>query len=90
MGEKYAWGETGEKSVYDWSTYMHCNGTAETCLNIGNDISGTKYDVAHVKWGGNWRMPTEKDFYELFNNCSKVKIYNGKKTGHLFTGPNVP
>ncbi len=84
VGGKYAWGETGEKSVYDWSTYMHCNGTAATCLNIGSDISGTKFDVAHVKWGDNWRMPTKDEISELINNCKHLYIDGGL----LFTGPN--
>jgi len=26
-------------------------------------------DVAHAKWGGNWRMPTEAEQKELLDNC---------------------
>ena len=26
-------------------------------------------DVAHYKWGGNWRMPTRAEFEELLDNC---------------------
>ena len=26
-------------------------------------------DVAHVKWGGKWRMPTSEEQEELLNNC---------------------
>ena len=26
-------------------------------------------DVAHVIWGGNWRMPTKAEWDELINNC---------------------
>lgn len=87
-GEKYAWGETGEKSVYDWSTYMHCNGSAETCLNVGSDISGTKYDVAHVKWGGNWRMPTKDEISELISHCKHFYTSLNGVYGLLFTGSN--
>lgn len=36
-------------------------------VNIGNNISGTNYDVAHVRWGGNWRMPTYDECAELKN-----------------------
>lgn len=28
------------------------------CTNIGEDICGTEYDAARVKWGGRWRLPT--------------------------------
>ena len=68
-GSYYAWGETKEKKVYDWSTYIHCDGTLETCHDIGSDIGGTQYDVAHVKWGGNWQMPTRKQIEELIEKC---------------------
>ena len=57
-GGYYAWGETEEKSTYSWSNYIHCNGSRETVHDIGSDIAGTEYDVAHVKWGGSWVMPS--------------------------------
>ena len=69
-GGYYAWGETEEKSYYDWSTYIHCDGSSETCHNLGSDISGTEYDVAHVKWGSDWVMPTHDEQMELLNNCT--------------------
>ena len=69
-GGYYAWGETEEKSYYDWSTYIHYDGSSETCHNLGSDISGTEYDVAHVKWGSKWCMPTLDDIKELINNCT--------------------
>ena len=76
-GGYYAWGETEEKEVYDWSTYIHCDGTEESCHDLG-DISGTEYDVAHVKWGGDWCMPTYNEIEELFHNCTYERMmYNG-------------
>lgn len=38
-------------------------------VNIGEDISGTEYDVAHVKWAGNWRMPSRSELNALSNQC---------------------
>ncbi|MBQ2195316.1 MAG: hypothetical protein II407_00065, partial [Prevotella sp.] len=69
-GGYYAWGETEEKERYDWDTYIHCDGASNTCHDLGSDISGTQYDIAHVKWGGNWCMPTYEDFEELNDNCT--------------------
>ncbi|MBQ6065098.1 MAG: hypothetical protein IJK87_15950 [Prevotella sp.] len=40
-GGYYAWGETEEKEVYDWSTYLHCDGSYNTCYDLGSCISGT-------------------------------------------------
>lgn len=33
------------------------------------DISGTRYDAAHVIWGGKWRIPTREEVSELIRNC---------------------
>lgn len=38
-------------------------------VNIGEDISGTEYDVAHVKWQGLWRMPSKAEQDALRNQC---------------------
>lgn len=37
-------------------------------------------DAAHVKWGGNWRMPTKEDFQRLKDECfwKWVPSYKGK------------
>ena len=76
-GGYYAWGETEEKGVYSKDTYKF--------RNYSSDISGTKYDVAHVKWGGEWVMPTKDEFKELLDNCnSKWTTLNGVK-GRKFT-----
>lgn len=94
-GDYFAWGETEEKSDYDWETYKwwsDANGDGQSeeneMIDIGNNISGTKYDVAHVKWGGGWRMPTKNEIQELVDRCSwKMTIYS-EVNGYLVTGPN--
>lgn len=45
-------------------------GLVSICNNLGSDISGTKYDVAYMKWGENWRLPTPGQFKELLANCT--------------------
>ena len=87
-GDYYSWGETEIKSFYNWSNYSYCNGTRETCKEIGSDIGGTKYDVAREKWGGSWRIPTIEDIDELCNNCLSQWITINGITGRQFTGPN--
>ena len=87
-GGYYAWGETEEKETYTEENYKFYNASTENCDFIGHDISGTSYDVAHVKWGGGARMPTFDEFWELINNCSLTGgRYNGV-IGKYFTGPN--
>ena len=85
----YAWGETEEKSYYDWSTYTHCDGSSSTCHDLGSDIAGTQYDVAHVKWGGSWVMPSKEQQVELRINCTyEEKTVNGVKGGKFTSKTN--
>lgn len=88
FGGYYAWGEIEVKKCYDWSTYAYCGGTKETCSDIGSDIAGTSMDVAHVEWGGSWRMPSQDQISELISSCTmEWKLFNGKN-GIIVTGPN--
>lgn len=87
-GEHYSWSETIIKDYYDWNAYTHCDGTKETCHNLGGDIAGTEYDVAHVKWGGSWVMPSSDQQKELLINCTYIwTTMNGIK-GRKFIGKN--
>lgn len=93
-GTYYAWGETEEKEEYLLDTYLYYKYVSgsinenQNWIHIGLDISGTEYDVAHVKWGGNWRMPTLEEFQELLENCTWTwTTYNGVE-GEKFIGPN--
>ena len=97
-GGYYAWGETEEKSNYSWSTYKWCNGTYNTMTKYCTDSSyGTvdnktvldpEDDVAHVKWGGSWRMPTKAELDELRNKCSWQWTTLNGVNGYRVTGPN--
>lgn len=87
-GDYYAWGETEVKTTYNWSNYSHCEGTENTCKMLG-DITGTQYDVAHVKWGGSWVMPSHDQINELLNNCTYEKTtVNGVRGGKFTSKKN--
>ncbi len=87
-GGYYAWGETMEKDEYTWSNYIHCDGSSDTSHDLGDDIAGTQYDVAHVKWGGSWMMPTSVQLDELHNNCTYTWTTINGVCGGLFTSTN--
>ena len=97
-GGYYAWGETEEKDDYSWSTYKWCNGTGNSMIKYCTDSNyGTvdnkttldpEDDVAHVKWGGNWRMPTLDEIKELINNCISVWTALNGINGYKVIGPN--
>lgn len=56
-------------------------------------------DVAHVRWGGDWRIPTWAEILELQDNCylettknyngtgkSGLIVYKAKNSSHIMTG----
>lgn len=86
-GGYYSWGETIEKSDYTHDTYKHYINDSYI-IGIGTNISGTEYDVAHVKWGGSWRMPTNEENYELSTICFWKWTSHNSVNGMLVTGPN--
>ena len=85
-GDYFAWGEIGTKLDYSVDTYFFYNNNGYTSLGI--DISGTKYDVARMKWGGSWVMPTLDDVKELFNNCTREWTTLHGVDGLKFTSKN--
>ena len=91
-GSHYAWGETSTKSDYSWSTYKW--GSSETSLTKYNtnaskgtvdnktELKDYNYedDVARVKLGGSWRIPTKEEWAELRQYCSSGFVTNYKGT----------
>lgn len=93
-GGYYAWGETEEKEEYSWGTYNWCKGTATSifkyCTNSSYGTVDNKTtldledDVAHVKWGGTWRMPTQAECQELLEKCT----WTWTETGYIVSASN--
>ena len=61
LGDIYAWGETSTKSSYTTDNYS-------LPLYYG-PLKGS-YDVACVKWGQKWQIPTMDQLIELKENCT--------------------
>lgn len=96
-GGLYAWGETREKVRYDLDTYIHAkrvyfgSGEDDWYLSptfIGEEISGTEYDVAHVLWGDGARLPTLDEIQELASKCTFEKGSFKGTEGIFIIGPN--
>lgn len=97
-GGYYAWGEIVEKEDYSWDTYKWCIDGGNTMIKYCTDgkygsqdnkiVLNLEDDVAHVKWGGNWRMPTFAELKELCNCCIWQWTNINGVNGHKVTGPN--
>lgn len=65
--------EKGNK--YTWGINF---ASGDTVPQEINNICGTKYDAVSQLWGGEWRMPTEKELSELLYECI---VYDDKENG---------
>lgn len=100
-GEYYAWGETKAKCsknmygevIYDrycWDNYKFgYEDFIDKYTNMdGKTILDHEDDVAWVKLGSPWRMPTEAEFKELIERCAwKWTKWYGMQ-GYKVVGPN--
>ena len=81
-GDYFAWGETNPKSEYTSNN----NTTYDKTMN---DISGNaQYDAARANWGGNWRIPTYDELYELGTKCTWTWTTQNGVNGYKVTGPS--
>ena len=102
-GSYYAFGEVSEKDVYNEVTYQYMTGVDWdgdgwydrnwSFQDLGSDIAGTQYDVAHVQWGGSWVMPNFYQNKELLENCNNewttVNGVNGRKFTSKTNGGSI-
>lgn len=100
-GYYYAWGETDTKydyTSYKWSSgnynasnyklnkyntdsYYSYSGNPDNIIQLE-----TEDDVAYVKLGEQWRIPTKGQFEELLENCTiQTVISSNGQNGCLFT-----
>lgn len=80
--------KTGKEAGYVASSYFDCSLLTTGAYEFfkysfpnGKTVLDECDDVAHVKWGGNWRMPTTDDFYELIDECD----WTWENGGYLVT-----
>ena len=88
FGGLYGWADpSGENTSYDvmgddgytWVSSLYGGPSPVT------NISGTSYDIATMKWGGKWRMPTQQEMVELIDNCQWTPTYKDGVPGMLVT-----
>lgn len=91
-GDYYAWGETVPKTNYSLSTYKWCSGSSYTLTKYNTKdnkkVLDPEDDVAHEKWGGSWRMPTDAEWTELWTKCTWTWTSQNGVNGRMVTGPN--
>ncbi len=103
-GDYYAWGETKLKKPnvpYYWKSYRYAKNNRDEltkyCSRYDHGHNGftdhliillPKDDVATVKWGREWCMPTTEQWEELMNNTTKKWTTQEGVKGLLFSASN--
>ncbi|MBQ2543772.1 MAG: hypothetical protein II556_02330 [Bacteroidales bacterium] len=103
-GDYYAWGETETKTNYEWSTYKWCKGASDKLTKYcpsnksgywagygspdGKTSLDLSDDVANIKLGGKWRLPTDAEWTELRERCEWTWTSTISVNGYKVTGPN--
>lgn len=95
-GSFFAWGEVEPREDFSWQSYKFFRGVEidtgygqwAILEDIGSNICGTEYDAARHQWGNGWRLPNERELYELRMRCwSKYTTENGVSGVQVY-GPN--
>ena len=91
----YKWMNEGQSSSWQINKYTIADRQESGCwysdgtfIGDGKTTLDPEDDVAHVRWGGNWRMPTREEMQELIDNCSSEWTTLNGVNGRKFTGPN--
>lgn len=101
-GDQFAWGETVPKTSFSKQNYpikLKLKYTVPVLSGKPVNLQ-SEDDVATMKYGKGWRMPSENEFLELEQNCYKTHLYrndgpnktNGvayvsRKNGHILYFP---
>ena len=98
-GSYFVWGETKEKSNYDWSNYKW--GKEDRITKYNNDVEGgdglktllPEDDAATVNWGTKWRTPTCEEIDDLLDDANCERTWDAAKKGYtvksLKTGNSI-
>lgn len=102
-GACFAWGETEPQAdnAYSWSSYKYCNGDYNKLTKYCNKASygdngftdnlttlEASDDAATANWGAGWRMPTNAEMEELYNNTIVTWTRQNGVNGRIFTASN--
>ena len=92
-GDYYSWGEIETKDKYTEENYKWGGTTSLTKYNTKRDYGSVdnkkvldpEDDVARVKWGNRWRIPTASEIQELYENCKWTDATIGGVAGIMAT-----
>ena len=87
IGGLYGWADpTGEKTSQNVADYVPLRKYLSN--QIPTNISGTEYDMATVKWGKEWKIPSKENWKELIEKCKWTREKAFHVYGYRVEGPS--
>lgn len=87
IGGLYGWADpSGEKKSQNVADYVPLRKYLTGRIPV--NISGTEYDIATIKWGKDWRIPSKENWKELIEKCKWTKEKAFHVYGYRVEGPN--
>ena len=64
--------DEGTVRLSKYTSFVYTGMYDENGISIADDktLLELEDDVAHVRWGGNWRLPTDEEMNELIDSCT--------------------
>lgn len=94
-GQYFAWGEVyaGDGDVEDYKWYESLDSEVSIISKYNPEVDNkttlvTADDVATMKWGYDWRMPTLSEMEELITKCTWNFTNKNGVPGYNVIGPN--
>ena len=100
-GDYFAWGETRTKDNFEWSTYQYAINSMCSLIKYCSDVNYgyegftdtltfllPEDDAAIVNLGAGFRIPSEKEWEELYQNTTSIWTSKNGVNGRLFTASN--
>jgi len=97
-GDYYAWAEVQTKEEYTSDTYKwydkfpdlkKYNTDSDFGIVDNKTVIEDSDDAAHLKWGGEWRIPTTEEWQELYDNCTWTEFTLSGVKGYKISGQKV-
>ena len=84
-GDYYAWGEIEPKLTYESQNYKYGKNEYGPFSKYNSEdqkaVLDMEDDIAHVKLGGKWRMPTDEEWTALRDQCTWEWTSDYNRTG---------
>ena len=88
LSVKWASYNIGATSPADAGSFFSWGEPSEKTSYSKDSYSSASNDIATIKWGAPWRMPTLAEVEELVNKCSWTVTVKNRVNGYEVKGPN--